>query len=219
MKYRKSSHRLVHPKIFVWSHTEKAEEEYFKAFKNHLQTSLLITRQKTRWDPQELIEHVIEWLNNQGRGQVDSESDDQVWCVFDVDDFYKSKSETLLRAVTKATTKNIKIAYSNECLELWFLLHFNRINASIPRDDFVSKINAAFKKHGLGEFKKNDPVFDILLPFQDAAINNATAIYCENDTWHQKLGPNGNPSTSIHLLVKEIKQRMGTQDNSLTSKQ
>ena len=60
-KYRGNHHRPSHPKIFVWSHTEKAEIEYFLEFKHFLRTPLLMPQKEILWTPQELIEHVIKW--------------------------------------------------------------------------------------------------------------------------------------------------------------
>ena len=84
-KYRGNHHRPSHPKIFVWSHTEKAEIEYFLEFKHFLRTPLLMPQKEILWTPQELIEHVIKWKKK----NISEKDNDQVWCIFDVDDFYK----------------------------------------------------------------------------------------------------------------------------------
>jgi len=57
-KYRgKNKHRQVHPKIFIWSHTAKAEIEYFQEFKQHFKTPLIMPKKEICWSPQKLIEH------------------------------------------------------------------------------------------------------------------------------------------------------------------
>lgn len=203
-KYRgKTKHREAHPKIFVWSHTKRAEIEYFQEFKNYLKTPLLMPDKKLYWTPQELLEKIVEWK----KIKVCEDDGDQVWCIFDVDDFYKNDSKKLLAAIKNAVDNNIKIAYVNECFELWILLHFEKPNCQICRgDDIEKKIIEAFKKNNLGEFKKNQEVFQILLPFQDQAIKNAKGIVPDYGkiNWQNNLSVKGNPSTSIHFLVEEI---------------
>ncbi len=79
-------------------------------------------------------------------------------------------------------------------------------NCNSKRKSIENKIHSAFAKNGLGDYKKNQKVFDTLLPFQDEAIknsNNILPVY-KLINWEIQLSEQGNPSTSIHFLVKEI---------------
>lgn len=207
-KYRskKYQHRTAHPKIFVWSHTQKAEIEYFLSFKNSLGTHQLMPMKKVLWTPQELIEFVVDWKNDDDK--FSEEDGDQIWCIFDVDDFYKNDKKSFLQAIKYAQDNDIKIAYINECFELWILLHFEQVTAPICRGSEIEKrIQKAFKKENLGQFKKNTEIFDILLPFQENAIKNAMKLLkvdYKSIKWEKVLDERGNPSTTVHLLVKEI---------------
>ena len=205
-KYRgKKNHRPAHPKIFIWSHTKKAEIEYFQEFKNYLQTPLIMPKKEICGTPQELISKVIEWKNK----EINEKDNDQVWCAFDVDDFYKNDKNGLSQAIKEARKNNIKIAYANECFELWILLHFEKPTNAILRADFKKKIKQLFKKEKLGNFTKNQKVFEILLPFQNKAIENAKNLgykKYEKIIWNKTLGETGNPSTSIHFLIEDIKK-------------
>lgn len=199
----KKQYREVHPKIYIWSHTQKAEIEYFQDFKNHLRSTLLMPKKDICWTPQELLIKVIHWKNK----NINKKDRDQVWCIFDVDDFYKDSRKELIKAVENARKNNIKIAYTNECFELWILLHFLKPTSAISRGkDIEKKIQNEFKKHKLGKFKKNQKVFDILLQFQSVAVKNAKSILHKynNINWDEKLSEKGNPSTSVHFLVDEI---------------
>jgi hypothetical protein len=208
-KYRdKQQYREIHPKIFIWSHTDKAEIEYFQDFKNYLRTPLLMPKKEVCGTPHELLAYVIKWKRN----NVSREDGDQVSCIFDVDDFYKNNRQELIKTITHAEKNNIKIAYSNECFELWILLHFLKPTSAMCRGKTIEeKIQIEFKKYKLGEFRKNRKVFNILLPFQRNAIKNGTNLLPEYNKidWHQKLSKAGNPSTSIHFLVKEIHRTIG----------
>ena len=117
--------RKAHPKIFVWSHTEKAEIDYFQEFKDCLKTPLLMPEKFVCRAPQDLLEHVKRWMVSAVKsGELVAEDNDQIWCVFDVDDFYENDSKGLLNAIKNAETNGIKIAFINECFEHWILFHF-----------------------------------------------------------------------------------------------
>ncbi len=206
-KYRgKKHHRPAHPTIYIWSHTKRAEIEYFQEFKNHLGSPLLMPKKELCGTPQELIAKVVEWKAD----EICDEDNDQVWCIFDVDDFFKQDSKKMLKMIKVAHENNIKIAYINECFELWILFHFEKPTNPVPRGDLERKIIAFFKKKKLGSFIKNQKVFGVLLPFQGEAIKNSEKILgCEKYEdigWQEVLGQNGNPSTSIHFLIKEINE-------------
>ncbi|MBU0999236.1 RloB family protein [Patescibacteria group bacterium] len=208
-KYRgKRLHREAHPKIFVWSHTHKAEIEYFQGFKNHLRTPLLMPQKIICWSPQKLLEQVVEWKTK----TISEEDGDQVWCIFDVDDFYKNDGAALIKAVRLASDNNVKIAYANECFELWILLHFYKPTSPINRgSDIEKRIQQEFKKHSMGQYEKNLKVFDALMGLQNEAIKNAERIVPEYNSidWNKNLNAGGNPSTSIHFLIKEINTLIG----------
>lgn len=208
-KYRgKNKHREVHPKIFVWTHTEKAEIVYFQDFRDQLRSHLLMPRKKICRMPHQLIEKVIVWKTESK--EIEEADGDRVWCILDVDDFYKDNPKILLDAIKMAHKYNIKIAYVNECFEHWILLHFEKPTSPISRGNEIEKrIAKAFKKNGLGLFLKNQPVFNLLLPFQDNAIKNAKELIqgkYKEISWPDVLGSDGNPSTSIHFLIEEINQ-------------
>lgn len=213
-KYRgKSVHRKNHPKIFVWAHTERAEIEYFQDFKNHLKSALLLPKKSLCWDPWELIKKVIAWkeYDKLGKQEICEEDGDQIWCVFDVDDFYKSQPRIFFNAIIEAHNHNIKIAYVNECFELWVLMHLEQPTSPIPRKHFEKKIQQAFKKHELGNFEKNNKIFLPLLPFQEQAVKHAKVLLPEKYSeinWQEKLSSAGNPSTSVHFLIEEIRQKL-----------
>jgi len=53
-----------------------------------------------------------------------------VWCVFDRDSFPPKNYNA---AIDNARTNDLKVAYSNEAFELWYLLHFDYVNTGISR--------------------------------------------------------------------------------------
>ena len=129
---------------------------------------------------------------------------DQVWCVFDKDSF---SSEIYNSAFELCKLSNIKAAYSNECFETWYLLHFNYCDTAQPRHTIFCKLDQNMQKKLGREYKKNMPDnFELLKDRQDDAIKNAKRLeaLCENKAGihHQ------NPSTKIYELVEELNQHL-----------
>jgi hypothetical protein len=89
------------------------EKDYVSGLVNHLDNPAVTVRLKTKaCSPAQLIDYA--------GGERDRNRDefDQVWCVFDVDEF------EVAPAVAEARRRGIEVAVSNPCFELWLLLHF-----------------------------------------------------------------------------------------------
>lgn len=83
-----------------------------------------------------------------------------VWIVYDTDDFpaenidmvaqlceeYNAQSETIYHAV-----------WSNQCVELWYLLHFMYMDTDIDRSRYWPKLSDWRKNIGAGSYEKNRP--------------------------------------------------------------
>jgi predicted metalloprotease with PDZ domain len=68
---------------------------------------------------------------------------DQLWCVFDKDDFNDNDYNA---AIQIAEVNNFEVAYSNQSFEYWFLLHFNdHQGGGMHRNSYNDKINELLK--------------------------------------------------------------------------
>lgn len=68
---------------------------------------------------------------------------DQVWCVFDKDDF---KDHDFNSAIQLAEANKFEVAYSNQSFEYWLLMHFNdHQGGGMHRDRYNDKINELLK--------------------------------------------------------------------------
>ena len=78
---------------------------------------------------------------------------DYTWIIFDKDDILDDDFDN---AIKKAKSQNIRVAWSNESIELWFLLHFEYLNTQIRRDQYIEKLSKYFEKKILimGNMKK-----------------------------------------------------------------
>ncbi len=190
------------PRIYILCNGERAEPQYFQDFKDYLKEHNILVRyrkeflKKAPWD---FIEAAIKFKEEeQQKGKFSEEDNDQIWLVFDVDNYWSENGSKFRDALKLAEKNGLNVAWSNECFEFWFLCHFGNYNSSIPRADYHKKLAKHFKDEGFGDYKKNmKAIFGSLLSFQEDAIKHAKKL-CKKD------GISNNPSTSVHLLVEEL---------------
>lgn len=121
----------------------------------------------------------------------------QVWCVFDRDSF---PARTFNAALALAANEKIRVAYSNEAFELWYLLHFHYYESAISRADYIVKLS---ELRGSKYEKNSEGIFDELLAHQQRAIANAERLLL---SYPQRRPERDNPSTTVHLLVSELRR-------------
>lgn len=150
-------------------------------------------------------------IEERSKLEIDKTTIDQTWAVFDKDDLDKSEGNInrFNEAFTLGKQNNVHIAYSNECFELWLLLHFEDINkeTAIPRTEIYNRLENAIKKHE-PEFlyeHGNSKVVDLTSKYGDkkAAIKRAEELFnYHNQEKHQEI--ESNPNTLVYNLVREL---------------
>jgi len=187
---RKSKNRGKPGKSFlIVCEGEKTEPNYFRAFRL---SSATVRVEGCGMNTRSLVEKALEIRR---KAKDNDEVFDEVWCVFDRDSF---SLQSFNSAFDLAKRKKINIAYSNEAFELWYLLHFHYFNTGISRNDYQERLSKLLKE----PYKKNSTVMYLkLLDKQSTAIKNAENLLETYD--HPKPGED-NPSTTVHLLVKEL---------------
>jgi hypothetical protein len=125
-----------------------------------------------------------------GRGKAP----DQVWCVFDCDDH-----PLVSEAIKQATDNGIRVAYSNPCLEIWFVLHF---------EDQKGYITSSSAQHKAKVHLNCDKTLTLdacekLVDRFEQARQRAVAL----DAMHRDNDSEGgsNPSSGMWALVNEIR--------------
>lgn len=124
---------------------------------------------------------------------------DRVWCVFDRDPSRANDTKQRFNeALRLAKERDIKVAYSNECFEIWYLLHFNFYDTPIPRADYRKMLT---KLLDCDYEKNNDDMYNKLEDKQPQAIKHSKKILAS----YQPHNPESdNPATTVHLLVEEL---------------
>jgi hypothetical protein len=164
----------------------KTEKNYFEAFPVVSKQVVVIGLGQ---DPLSIVDKAIE--------EKDKDDDvDQVWCVFDRDSVPSNK---FMGAIQKAESRGIRVAYSNEAFELWYLLHYNYYDCAISRQEYKKILESLMKR----KYKKCDPsLYEELLEKQEQAIAHANRLL---KSYGKRHSPDkDNPSTTVYRLVQEL---------------
>ncbi len=120
---------------------------------------------------------------------------DQVWCVFDRDDV---PVERFNQAIDLARRHKIRVAYSNQAFELWYLLHFHYCDVAQTRRDYIERLGRELER----PYQKNDrSLYQELLSRQPAAIRHAERLLAQYNPANPAVD---DPSTTVHKLVQEL---------------
>ncbi len=128
----------------------------------------------------------------------------KVWCVFDKDDFSDAQFNN---AIQKCNANDIEAAWSNEAIELWFLLHFEYLNSGISRKQYGEKLSKIFKDKNInnGKYVKNmDNIYEVLA--EHGSVANALKNAKKLDSNHNDLGAKCNPCTIVYKIVSELEE-------------
>jgi len=132
---------------------------------------------------------------------------DEVWCVFDMD-FKQGEKEfaDFDNAITKGESLGYNIAYSNDCFELWFYLHFDYLEQKNHRTFYYKalgeKWNLNYEKIGKS-YKFSKSIYERLEndenASQEKAIQSANKLFKKQShlVYHKQ-----NPVTLVYQLVK-----------------
>ncbi len=95
----------------------QTEELYFKSFPVY---GLTVEAIKLEGQAKlKLVELILDMI------KLSDTEYDEVWCVFDMDvNHGEVEFAQFDNAIEKCLANNLKPAYSNDCFELWFFLHF-----------------------------------------------------------------------------------------------
>ena len=189
------------PTILIVCEGEKTEPSYFNQFRL---TSATIKPVGEGYNTISLVNRAIQIANQT--------SYEQVWCVFDKDDF---DSVDFNNAIILADANGFGIAYSNQAFEYWILLHFNdHQGGRMHRDEYNDKLNKSLKEFNIsydGRKSKivTEEIFELLDGIDEKtgkerkilAIERAEKIY---DRLDHNNPANEESSTTVFRLVREL---------------
>lgn len=191
-------------KILIVCEGENTEPSYFNKFKL---TTATIRSVGEGYNTITLVDRAT---------QLAAEGDyDQVWCVFDKDDF---PDENFNNAIFKAQGLGFNVAYSNQAFEYWILLHFeDHQGGAMHRNLYCRKLNHYLNPFGVNYDCDGKEITDAIFE----VLQSKTKIGKE-DILRQELAKrrakrnmkyfdNTNPakeesSTKVYELIEEIEK-------------
>ena len=159
MKNRRDKARMIQPEYhLIASEGTETEPQYFGAIQRIINSKY---RDRIQLKVEGIGDNTVNLLMKvrqyvQNYGIVFK----HVWIVYDTDDFpaenidmvaqlceeYSAQGETIYHAV-----------WSNQCVELWYLLHFMYMDTDIDRSRYWPKLSDWLKNIGAGGYEKNRP--------------------------------------------------------------
>jgi hypothetical protein len=179
--------RKTRDRFLIVCEGERTEPLYFDAFR----VPKYVQVEGTGFNTISLIKKALE-IRDSSKDKYD-----QVWCVFDKNSF---SEQDFNNAISFAEKHRIKVAYSNEAFELWYILHFGYHQSATSRDLYSETLS---RQLGF-QYKKNTPkMYEILEGHVTKAIQNAEKLL---NSYAPPNPARNNPCTTVHLLVKELQK-------------
>ena len=130
-----------------------------------------------------------------------------VWVVYDTDDFPAEHIDQTAQQCQILSVDPDGMQYhaiwSNQCIELWFLLHFSYMHSDLHRTEYWPKLSEWLRTLEAGEYTKGrEDMYDLLYPMMNFAIANAKRLEKENVG---KSPSKSAPGTKVHELIEVLK--------------
>lgn len=195
-------------RYYIFCEGQATEPFYFQGFKQYIEDNpiyrdmVLIEIEPCQAETMRVIGKAEEYVrkNKLEKGQI--------WCVYDKDSFPASDFNGVALRAEQLNQQNPDIQYhaawSNECIEIWFILHFANYTSNNHRSEYVKFLNDKFQKLGIGKYEKNmKNIFDILFEQGNPrlAIRYAKSII-KND--EGKTPTEIAPGTKVYELAEEL---------------
>ncbi len=178
------------PRILIVCQGEKTEPNFFRSF--HVADVEIV---HGNGDPSQVVEFAkLEFERNRSR--------DEVWCVFDRDDFPQFDAAIQRIESFQQLGMPFRAAWSNVCFELWFVLHFEYLQSALDRERYSSKLADYLQS----PYVKNDfTIRDRLQRFEETALRNAANLWQMHDDRGEILPSRRCPATTVHKLVEVLR--------------
>ena len=137
-------------------------------------------------------------------GDFDPATGDETWIVIDRDANPANPTDRahFVEAIGLAKKSNIFIALSNDCFELWILLHYQDVTANLHR----SLIFDLISKHRGAKYDKAVDLSHELVPRRDQALLRARKLHALAEGVHEA---DANPCTTIYILIERLMSEPG----------
>jgi hypothetical protein len=204
MKPRRDSKILARPEYhLIVSEGTKTEPNYFYGLVNEINQNYGKGRIHIRIEGEgrntlSLLERAEEHVKNSNNPIS------HVWLVYDKDDFPLDDFDNTafkceaLNKINYDEFVTYHTLWSNQCVELWFLLHFALFQSDVHRNEYTPMLNKHLSNIKCGEYKKNrEDIYAVLRPYIKTAIKNAKQL----EKNHSNKTPSKNaPGTMVFKI-------------------
>ena len=178
--------------ILVVCEGEKTEPNYFRSLKETWKIPVEVEILEGRGNTLSVVQEAVKRRQEPG-----SSAYDEVWAVFDRDDF---PAERISAAFDLAKKNNVKIAFSNEAFELWYILHYEDRSTGLNRQEYQKRLTGHMRQ----KYEKNSPVmFERLRVLLPEAVRRAVRLADDRPMDDHAL-IDANPFTGVHLLIRAL---------------
>lgn len=136
----------------------------------------------------------------------------EIWCVFDYDikpDESATQPEDFNSAIEKAESHGLKVAWSNDAFELWFVLHYQTLESHVTREELYEILKRKWKLESFHNTAKTvayckshyERHNGIDGASQELALRRAEKLH---KFFQDKNYANHCPCTTVYQLVKEL---------------
>lgn len=198
---RAAAELIEKPAILIVCEGKNTEPSYFNQFRV---SSAVIKPVGTGYNTTSLV--------NKATQLASEKKYDQVWCVFDKDDFSENDFN---KAIQIAQANSFGVAYSNQAFEYWLILHFDdHQGGRIHRVDYNDKVNKLLKPFnvtydGNGSKIVTENFFELLDGIDERTKKKRVDLAIERAERNYNQFDQSNPaqeesSTTVFRLAKEL---------------
>ena len=180
--------------LLIFCEGQVSEPSYFREFANEHANMLVKLDLRYPGVPTTLVEQAVAFKKKHKR-KNSFETNDQVWCVFDRDEH-----PNIERAFITARDNGVKIAYSNPCFELWFLLHIQDHDGPLDRHSMQKLCEKVVP--GYTRTRSKCCSYEQIRSGYEQAELRAERLIARREA---DGSAKGNPYTDIHVLTKLIR--------------
>lgn len=204
MTKRRDAKKSIHPEYhLIVTEGIKTEPNYFNAIKKIINQNY---RERIQIEVSGEGDNTVNLFEiAKGYAEKNPNGYKHVWVVYDTDDFPKENIDAV-SVLCKENSNNDRqyhAIWSNQCVELWYLLHFSFMQSDLHRKEYFPKLDECLQSINAGKYEKNrEDMYDVLNPYMDDAIRNAKAL---SEINRGKSPSESAPGTMIFEFIEKIK--------------
>ncbi len=177
--------------MIVVTEGEKTEPRYIHEFLR-IHRAANVRVEPTGFEPKAVVERAIKL-----KGAATEDDAASVWAVFDKDEHPRFEQARQL-----AKQNDIRVAASNPCFELWAVFHYRDYAAPIDRHHCQRLLAQRCSGYRADRGKLFTDT-DVIENQYGVAVERAKRALSDREL---EGDPQGNPSTSMHLLMESIRK-------------